>query len=121
MTHNSRSRTRPTFITAEKGGVAKAKCEGEKEKECITECKSRRRRDEKAPWALHYESGEGEGDWVLLQLKKVMRKGGGLLFDYYFTAPTLLFKFLMVYKSRRLDAEQLKGGSYVTSPAWSRI
>ena len=30
-----------------------------------TECKSRRRRDEKAPWALNYESGEGGGDaWV---------------------------------------------------------
>ena len=49
------------FITAEKGGVARAKGEGEKEKECITECKSRRRRDEKAPWALNYGSGEGGG------------------------------------------------------------
>jgi len=37
------------FITAEKGGVARAKGEGEKEKECTTECKSRRQRDEKAP------------------------------------------------------------------------
>ena len=36
------------FITAEKGGVAKAKGEGEKEKECTTECKSRRRWGEKA-------------------------------------------------------------------------
>ena len=36
--------------------------EGEKKKECTTECKSRRRRDEKAPWALNYESGEGGGD-----------------------------------------------------------
>ena len=44
------------FITAEKGGVAKAKGEGEKEKECTTECKSRRRRDEKSPWAINYES-----------------------------------------------------------------
>ena len=46
----------------------KAKGEGEKEKEYIKECKSRRRRDatEKGPWALNYESGEG-----------VMRKGGG--------------------------------------------
>ena len=49
------------FFTAEKGGVAKAKGEGEKEKECTTECKSRRRRDEKAPWALNYGSGEGGG------------------------------------------------------------
>jgi hypothetical protein len=47
------------FITAEKGGVVKAKGEGEKEKECTTECKSRRRRDEKAPWALNYGSFEG--------------------------------------------------------------
>ena len=41
-------------ITAEKGEVARAKGEGEpeKEKECTTEGKSRRRRDEKAPWAL---------------------------------------------------------------------
>ena len=49
------------FITAEKGGVARAKGEGEKKKECTTECKSRRRRDEKAPWALNYRSGEGGG------------------------------------------------------------
>ena len=42
------------FITAEKGRVARAKGEGEKEKECTTECKSRRRRDEKAPWALTF-------------------------------------------------------------------
>ena len=47
------------FVTAEKGGVARAKGEGEKEKECTTEGKSRRRRDEKAPWALNYWSGEG--------------------------------------------------------------
>ena len=40
------------FITAEKGGVARAKGGGENEKECTTECKSRRRRDDKAPWAL---------------------------------------------------------------------
>ena len=40
------------FITAEKGGVARAKGEGEKEKKCTTEGKSRRPRDEKAPWAL---------------------------------------------------------------------
>ena len=44
------------FITAEKGEVATAKGDGEK-KECTTECKSRRRRDEKAPWALNYGSG----------------------------------------------------------------
>ena len=56
-----------SFITAEKGGVAKAKGEGEKEKECTTECKSRRRRDEKAPWALNTRAGREE----------VMRKGGG--------------------------------------------
>ena len=48
----------------------KAKGEGEKEKECTTECKSRRRRDEKAPWALNYESGEGGGD------AKGRRRGG---------------------------------------------
>ena len=35
--------------------------EGEKKKECTTECKSRRRRDEKAPWALNDGSGEGGG------------------------------------------------------------
>ena len=52
------------------GGVAKAKGEGEKENECTTECKSRRRRDEKAPWALNYESGEGGGD------AKGRRRGG---------------------------------------------
>jgi len=35
------------FIATEKGGVARAKGGGEKEKECsTTECKSRRRRDE---------------------------------------------------------------------------
>jgi hypothetical protein len=51
---------KPTcFITAEKGEVAKAK--GEKKKECTTECKCRRRRDEKAPWALNCGSGEGGG------------------------------------------------------------
>ena len=50
-----------SFITAEKGGVARAKGEGEKEKECTTERKSRRRRDEKAPWALNHGSGEGGG------------------------------------------------------------
>ena len=50
------------LLLLKKGGVAKAKGEGEKENECTTECKSRRRRDEKAPWALNYESGEGGGD-----------------------------------------------------------
>ena len=50
-----------SFITAEKGEVATAKGDGEKKKECTTECKSRRRRDEKAPWALNYGSGEGGG------------------------------------------------------------
>jgi len=61
-----------TFITAEKGGVAKAKGEGEKKKDCTTECKSRRRRDDKAtaPWALNYGSGEGGGD------EKGRRRGG---------------------------------------------
>ena len=57
------------LLQLKKGGVAKAKGEGEKEK-CTTECKSRRRRDEKAPWALHYESGEGGGD------AKGRRRGG---------------------------------------------
>jgi hypothetical protein len=63
----------PVFVVLlqlKKGGVAKAKGEGEKEKECTTECKSRRRRDEKAPWALHYENGEGGGD------EKGRRRGG---------------------------------------------
>ena len=55
------SEVRFCFITAEKGEVATAKGDGEKKKECTTECKSRRRRDEKAPWALNYESGEGGG------------------------------------------------------------
>ena len=55
------------LITAEKGGVARAKGEGEKEKECTTECKSRRRRDEKAPG--HLITGAGR--------EEVMRKGGG--------------------------------------------
>ena len=58
------------LLQLKKGGVAKAKGEGEKEKECTTECKSRRRRDEKAPWALNYESGEGGGD------AKGRRRGG---------------------------------------------
>ena len=58
------------FITAEKSGKARAKGVGEKEKECTTECKSQRRLDEKAPWALHYGSGEGEGD------EKGTRRGG---------------------------------------------
>ena len=42
----------------------------ERKKECITEGKSRRRRDKKAPWALNYGSGEGEGD------EKERRRGG---------------------------------------------
>ena len=54
-------RSQVCFITAEKGEVATAKGDGEKKKECTTECKSRRRRDEKAPWALNYGSGEGGG------------------------------------------------------------
>ena len=40
------------FITAEKGGVTRAEDKGEKEKECIRECKRQRRLDDKAPWAL---------------------------------------------------------------------
>ena len=52
------------FFTAEKGGVAKAKGEGETQKDCTTECKSRGRRDDKAPRALNYGSGEGGGDGV---------------------------------------------------------
>jgi len=43
------------LLQLKNGGVAKAKGEGEKEKECTTECKSRRRRDEKAPWALNMQ------------------------------------------------------------------
>ena len=57
------------FITAEKGGVARAKGGGEEEKECSTECKSRRRRDEKAPWQGHLITGAGR--------EEMMRKGGG--------------------------------------------
>ena len=34
----------------------------EKLQECTTECKSQRRMDETAPWALHYGSGEGGDD-----------------------------------------------------------
>ena len=49
------------FIKAEKGEVARAKGEGEKAKECTAEGKSRRRGDEKPPWALNYGSGEGGG------------------------------------------------------------
>jgi hypothetical protein len=44
--------------------------EEEKEKECTTEGKSRRRRDEKAPWALDYGSGEEGG------VEKGKRRGG---------------------------------------------
>ena len=58
------------FITAEKGRVARAKGEGERENECTTEDKSRRRRDKKALWALNYGSGEGGGD------EKGRRRGG---------------------------------------------
>ena len=58
------------FITAEKSGVARAKSGGEKEKECTTERKSRRRRDEKDPWALNYGSEEGGG------VEKGRRRGG---------------------------------------------
>jgi hypothetical protein len=64
------NRVNPCFITAEKGEVARAKGEGEKEKECTTEGKSQRRRDEKTPWALNYGSGEGGG------VEKGRRKGG---------------------------------------------
>ena len=58
------------FITAENGGVARAKGGGEKEKECTTECKSQRTLDEMPPWALNYGSGEGGGD------EKGRRRGG---------------------------------------------
>ena len=37
----------------------RAQGEGGKAKECTTGRKSRLRRDEKAPWALNYGSGEG--------------------------------------------------------------
>ena len=49
--------------------VSRSSCTGlgEKEKKCTTECKSQRRLDEKAPWALNYGSEEEE----------VLRKGGG--------------------------------------------
>ena len=64
------SLSRVCFITAEKGGVARAKGEGEKEKEWTTEGTSRRRRDEKAPWALNYGSWEGGG------VERGRRRGG---------------------------------------------
>ena len=63
-------RTGFTLLRLKKGGVAKAKGEGEKKNECTTECKNRRRQDEKAPWAFNYESGEGGGD------AKGRRRGG---------------------------------------------
>jgi len=44
------------LLQLKNGGVAKVKGEGEKEKECTTECKSRRRRDEKAPSDYHCTS-----------------------------------------------------------------
>ena len=47
-----------------------AKGGGEKEKECTTEVKSPRRRNEKARWALNYGSGEGGG------VEKGRRRGG---------------------------------------------
>ena len=46
------------FITAEKGGAARAKGGREKDKECTTECKSPRRLDDKPPVALNCGSGE---------------------------------------------------------------
>jgi len=58
------------FITSEKGGITGAKGKGEKEKECTTERKSRRRRDEKAPLALNYRIREGGG------VEKGRRRGG---------------------------------------------
>ena len=46
-----------------KDGVARVKGVGYKEnEECTTECKSQRRLDEKAPWALNYRSGETGDD-----------------------------------------------------------
>ena len=60
--------TRFIVLQLKRGGVAKAKGEGEKEKECTTECKSRRRRDEKAPWALNYGTEGG--------VEKGRRRGG---------------------------------------------
>ena len=53
------------FITAEKGGVSRAKGGGEKEKECTTECKSRRRRNEKAPWARVHRNTMNPPPFVL--------------------------------------------------------
>ena len=51
-----------SFTTARKDGVARAEGGGEKEKECTTECKSRRRRDEKAPRHLIRGAGERGSD-----------------------------------------------------------
>ena len=58
------------LLQLKNGGVAKAKGEGEKGKECTTECKSRRRLKEKALWALNYGSGEGGG------VEKGRKRGG---------------------------------------------
>ena len=57
------------LITAEKGGVARAKGEGEKEKECTTEGKSRRRF-----WMVFIgdprsETNMGGGDRIVLRSK----------------------------------------------------
>ena len=78
----------PIFILLrlKKGGVAKAKGEREKKNKCTTECKSRRRRDEKAPWALNYGSGEKGGVGACLFLfwmvfigkpRSETKRGGG--------------------------------------------
>jgi hypothetical protein len=55
------------FITAERGGVARAKGVEEKEKESTSECKSQRRLDDGPQGHLIKGSGREE----------IMRKGGG--------------------------------------------
>jgi hypothetical protein len=54
--------SRDVLLQLKRGGLAKSRGEGEKKKECTTECNSQKRRDEKALWTLNYESGEGGGD-----------------------------------------------------------
>ena len=55
------------LLQLKRGGVAKAKGEGEKEKECTTACESQRRLDEMPPG--HLLTGAGR--------EEVLRKTGG--------------------------------------------
>ena len=64
------------FITAEKGEVATAKGDGEKKKECTTECKSRRRRDEKAPTPFVCDFGDFGVSFAATVAGRYTRRGG---------------------------------------------